>query len=77
MRTQLDLSFPDSAERPGSASPVPFPSSSPFPAHDAYAHKFSHNELVRKLGRLIDQLDHPRPRLKRRRRLLHISEILE
>lgn len=53
-----------------------YPCPSDLPAHDVYTWK-QRRELYRQLGRLIDRFNHPGPRVKRRRRLMSIEEILE
>lgn len=71
MREQSQLTLFD--ETDASLPIVPFPSPSLLPAHDALQRR----ELYKQLGRLIDRLNYPKPRVKRRRRFQHVSEILE
>lgn len=71
MREQSQLTLFDETDSSGPL--IPFPSHSLLPTHDALQRR----ELYKELGRLIDRMNYPAPRVKRRRRLQHVSEILE
>jgi len=73
MSPQLRLSF-TSADRPGSANPASFPPDALDLEIHPTTYRFSRAELERRLLRLMDELDHPRPR-KRRGQLTHIGDI--